>query len=216
MRGRAVAGAASAALVRRTPGRVPWPPLLCSVGAASAAVAVPVATRGQGAALSVEIAGLALAAAAGYLLDDPAAAVTSTVPRPLWRRRSATVVRGLTVLAASWTLLLALLEWRGSGLSAIPATIQTAVTALLALSAAAMLARAGEQEPGNLVGSAVVLTGVGGLLAQPLLGVTIFLRVDSMDEQATSSLAWWAAVGLAAAVVLLAASRDPASRRTRS
>jgi hypothetical protein len=161
------------------------------------------------------MAGLALAAAAGYLLDDPAAAVTSTVPRPLWRRRSATVVRGLAVLAASWTLLLALLEWRVPGLSAIPATFETAVIALLALSAAALLARCGEPEPGNLVGSAVVLTGVGALLVQPLLGVTIFLSLDSAGEQATSSLAWWAAVALAAAVVLLAASRDPASRRTR-
>jgi hypothetical protein len=161
------------------------------------------------------MAGLALAAAAGYLLDDPAAAVTSTVPRPLWRRRSATVVRGLAVLAASWTLLLALLEWRVSGLSAIPATFETAVIALLALSAAALLARRGEPEPGNLVGSAVVLTGVGALLVQPLLGVTIFLSVDSTDEQAAGSLASWAAVAFAAAVVLLVASRDPASRRTR-
>jgi hypothetical protein len=104
------------------------------------------------------------------------------------------VVRGLAVLAASWTLLLALLEWRVSGLSAIPATFETAVIALLALSAAALLARRGEPEPGNLVGSAVVLTGVGALLVQPLLGVTIFLSVDSTDEQAASGLAWWAAV----------------------
>jgi hypothetical protein len=185
------------------------------MAAASSAVAVPVATHGQGAVLSAEMAGLALAAAAGYLLDDPAAAVTSTVPRPLWRRRSVTVVRGLAVLAANWTLLLALLEWRASGLSAIPVTAQTAVIALLALTAAALLARRGEPEPGNLVASAVVLTGVGALLVQPLLGVTIFLSADSTGEQAASRIAWWTAVALSATVVLLAASRDPASRHRR-
>ena len=101
------------------PWPAPWPPLLSAVAAAGAVVGLSVATGGGGAELAAQVAGLALAAAAGYLLDDPAAAVTQTVPRPLWRRRSATVVRGLAVLSATWILLLALLKWLDGGVSAV-------------------------------------------------------------------------------------------------
>lgn len=208
--------ATRAALARRTPGRLPWPPLLSAMAAAGAVVGLSVATGGGGAELAVQVAGLALAAAAGYLLDDPAAAVTQTVPRPLWRRRSATVVPGLAVLSATWILLLTLLEWRNGEVSAVPQTIQTAVTALLALTAAALLARRGESEPGDVVAPATVLAGVGALLLEPLLGVRIFL---SADEESGGRLGCWIGVAIGAGLVLLAASRDPAGgrrRRTRS
>jgi hypothetical protein len=195
-------------VARRTPGHLPWPPLLFSSAAAGAAIGIP-AVRGQGVVAAAQVAGLALAAAAGYLLDDPAAAVTQTVPRPLWRRRSATVVRGLAVLAATWIVLLTLLR-RAAGFSAVPLTIETTVTALLSLAAAALLAQRGEPEPGNLTAPAVILTGVGAMLLQPLLGVTLFL---SADEESASRLLGWAGVAILAVLILLAAWRDPARRR---
>jgi hypothetical protein len=207
---RAAPRVVEAAVARRTPGHLPWPALLCAVAAAGAAVAVPVATRGQGAGLAVQMAGLALAAAAGYLLDDPASAVTQTVPRPLWRRRSATVVRGLAVLAATWIVLLTLLEWRVGGFSAVPSTIEAAVVALLALAVAALLARRGEPEPGNVVAPAVALVGIGAFLLQPLLGITLFL---SADEASAGRLGWWAGVAVGAVLILGATWRDPARRR---
>ena len=81
------------------------------------------------------------------------------------------------------------------------------MTALLAVTAAAQLARRGDPEPGNLIAPAVVLAGTGAMLLQPLLGITLFL---SADEQSARLLAGWAGPAVAALLILLAAWRDPA------
>jgi hypothetical protein len=199
--------AARAALSRRTPGRLPWPPTLSAMATAGTVVGLAVATHGGGLQLAAQVAGLALAAAAGYLLDDPAAAVTQTVPRPLWRRRSATVVRGLGVLTLTWILLLALLELRHGGVPVIRLTVETAVIALLAITAAALLAGRGEPEPGNVVAPGVALLGIGALMMQPILGVPLLL---SAGAQSAGRLGCWAGLAVAALLLLLAAWRDPA------
>jgi hypothetical protein len=197
-------------LARSAASPLAWPPLLSAMATAGGVVGLVVATDGAGGELAAHVAGLALAAGAGYLLDDPAAVVTQTVPRPLWRRRSATVVRGIAVLAVAWALSLALLEWRVEGVPALPLTLETAVIAVLALTAAAVVALRGEPEPGNVVAPAVALLGIGALLLQPSLGLTLFL---SDDPGSVALLGCWAAVGACALVVLFAAGRDPASRR---
>jgi hypothetical protein len=197
---------------RRAGGLTPWPPLLSAMATAGGVVGLVVVTHGAGGELAAHVAGLVLAAAAGYLLDDPAAAVTQAVPRPLWRRRSATVVRGIAVLAAAWALSLALVEWRTEGVPVLPLTLETAVIAVIALTAAALMVLRGEPEPGNVVAPAVALLGIGALLLQPSLGLTLFL---SADPGSVALLGCWAAVGACALVVLVAAGRDPASRRRR-
>ena len=196
------------AVAGRTPGPLPWPPLIGATAAAAAVVGLATA-RGGVSGLAVQVAGLALAAGAAYLLDDPAAAVTVTVPRSLWRRRSATVVRGLAVLTATWTVLLVLPRRGGDGLDDPAVTVQTAGVALLALAAAAVLARRGTPEPGNLVAPAVALVGIGALLLQPMLGVTLFVGADRPPD---NWLSWWVGVVIGMLLVLLAAWRDPAAR----
>jgi hypothetical protein len=206
------ATAAQVVVSRRTPGLLPWPPLLSAVVAAAGVVGLVVATHGHAGELAARVAGLALAASVSYLLDDPAAAVTQAVPRPLWRRRSATVVRGIAVVTVAWALSLAVLGWRADGVHVVPLTLETAVVALLALTAAAVVALRGDPEPGNLVAPAVVLAGIGALLLQPSLSVTLF---TSADELSARRLGCLAAVAAGAVLVLLAAWRDPASPRRR-
>jgi hypothetical protein len=195
-----------------TAGRLPWPPLLSAMATAGGLVGLVVAMHGAGGGLGAQVAGMVLAAAAGYLLDDPAAAVTHTVPRPLWRRRSATVIRGIAVLTVAWALSLALLEWRADGVPVLPITLETAVIAVIALTAAALMIHRGEPEPGNVVAPAIALLGIGALLLQSSLGFTLFL---SADPGSVALLGCWAAVAACALVVLLAAGRDPATRRRR-
>jgi len=165
--------AVQAMLSRRTPGPLPWAPLLSAIATAMAVVGLVVTTQLAQGELATHVAGLALAAAAGYLLDDPATAVTQAVPRPLWRRRLATVVRGVAVLTLAWMLLLALVNWRDGTVAILPLIIETAAIALIAVATAALLARHGEAEPGSIVAPAVAFLGIGALLLQPMLGITL-------------------------------------------
>ena len=193
----------------RSPGRLPWPPLLGATAIAATTVGLAIATGGGAAALAMLVAGLALAASAGYLLDDAAHALTQTLPCALWRRRSSVVVRGIAVLAGTWAVLLAWLAWRGTPIAAASLTLQTSTITLLALAAAALLGRHGEPEPGSLVAPAVALIGIGALLAQPILGFTVF---QSSSDESTGRIRCWVGVGIVALVTLLVALRDPVAR----
>lgn len=203
-----VATRARSAVVRRTPGQVPWPPVLCAIGAAGFVVGLVAAIDRGGFEPAAQLSGLTLAAAAGYLVDDPATTVTQTVPRPLWRRRAATVVPGLVLLTCTWAGLLALLQWRAGGLRSLPLSIEAGLGGLLALAAAALLCRRGEHEAGNVVAPALLLLGVGVLLFQPLSRVTLI----GAQQVSAARVGWWVGIGLCAGLVLLANSRDLAHR----
>jgi thiol:disulfide interchange protein len=154
----------------------------------------------------VHLAAVTLGAAAAYLLDDVAVAVTSSTPRSLWGRRAPALLGGLILIAAAWMVIVLLLDSRTPARSPSALTFELVALVCVAIAAAAVFARTGEAEPGNQVASVVVLVGIGAVIAQPALHVTLF--TDGEPDRRV----WWSAVAVAAMVVLLVASRDPASR----
>jgi hypothetical protein len=188
--------------------RTPWPSLLLAATSAGSVTAVS-ALRPTGAIplFVIHLAAVALASGAAYLLDDVAIAVTASAPRGLWRRRAPALFVGLAVVAAAWTVVVALLRRRPPGPSTSALTIEVLALVLIALAAAAVTARTGESEPGNLVAPAIVLVGIGALIAQPALHVTLFIGgLGDPDRRV-----WWLGAAVAATMVLIIASRDPAT-----
>ncbi len=199
------------------PLRPEWP-VIVSVGAALALTSLMyVVLRGDEIPLVfAHLLVLLLAAGAAYLLDDRSAQVTAVVPRSLVRRRLAVVARGLLVAAVGWGLVVLLLEWRSPGLPAAALTWEAMGLFGLAAAAAAVVARRGETEPGNLVATTLGLLFVALLVTGPLMKVTVL--ADSGDS--SGHPAWWAGVVLASMATLVVASREGAgirsSGRTRS
>jgi hypothetical protein len=192
----------------------PLLPVVGSVGAASALVALAVALPGGGvSAFLVRLVELVLAGGAAYLLDDAAAVLTGVTPRSLWRRRAPTLVCGLTVLVTAWVAILLLLRWLGTPLSVRALTGELVVLVAVAVALAAVLVWRGDPSPGSRVAPTVGIAGMSALIAEPLLRATIFLPAEG-DGDLSGWLAWSAA-GLLAVAVILLASRDPASRWRR-
>ena len=71
----------------------------------------------------------------------------------------------------------------------------------VAVAAAALTARRGEPEPGNLVAPTIVLLGVGALIAQPALDITLFIGGPGDPHRRV----WWVGIVVAATIVLLIA-----------
>lgn len=189
--------------------RLPWPVALSAVAAVGLVLVVAVVAGGAP-TFVVRVAELALAAGAAYLLDDAASAVTVAAPQGVWRRRAPTLSNGAAILAFAWVSILAVLTWLESPLPLLPLTGELVVLCSLAVSAAAVLARSGEPEPGGQVGPAVVLLGLTAVILEPVLRLTIFVSEDGVGGVARQ-LAWLGTAVLAGIVVLVA-SRDPAGR----
>ena len=148
---------------------------------------------------------VALAAAAAFVLDEPAAAAVDAVPRT---RRHRTAVRTAVVV-------LPFAIWAG-GIGALAQKVSVApVGALLVegggvltvtVALGAILRMAGRSEPGEIV-SVVMCTSVLALLVfnpPPHLGTPF-----PLDGDWTASTVLWAAITVAGAILVVAASRDP-------
>jgi hypothetical protein len=194
--------------------RLPWPPLVAATAVAWTVVVFAVMRPGEGLpVLAVSVAQLVLAAAAAYLVDDSAAPVTGVMPRPLWRRRAEVVTPGALMLAGAWAVVLVIVAGRAPRSTYVALSLEAATLALIALAAAALVARHGEDEPGAIVAPTVVLTGLALLLFQPMLHVRFFAEPgDELDPR----LAAWVAFGALALLTLAGASRDSAVRPARS
>ena len=156
--------------------------------------------------LVVRFSELLLAGGAAYLLDDAAVVLTTVTPVGLWRRRLARLLSGVAVLAVAWTVILTVL-WRQDSLPPWPVTVELAVLCLVAMAAAAVLAARGEAEPGGLVAPVVGLLGIGALIADLVVEAAIFVPWDGSGGDGVRVV--WACVGGLAALVIVAASRDP-------
>jgi len=189
-------------------------PVLGSVAAACALIALAVALPGDGVSpFLLRLVELVLAGGAAYLLDDGAARMTVVTPRTLWRRRAPALLSGMAVLAAAWAVILLVLGRQGVPPSAAVITIEVGVLVAIALALAAVLVWRGDPVPGSRVAPVLGLAGVTALIAGPLLRTSIFLPTDGARD--VSGWLAWLAAGLLAVVVTLVASRDPASRWRR-
>jgi hypothetical protein len=157
----------------------------------------------------VQVAELALAGGAAYLLDDAAAQLTTVTPRGVWRRRVRGLAGGAAVLAGAWAVVLLVLAWQASRPPLKATSGELAVLCLGSLAAAAVLFRRGDSQPGVRVAPVVVLSGVSLIIAGSMVRLTISLPWDVSG--ATAVWVAWGVGGLVAAVVLAGASRDPAS-----
>ncbi|WP_132211216.1 hypothetical protein [Kribbella steppae] len=192
--------------------QTPWPMVLLAVMSAGLVALLSIARPSSAVPLFVvHLAAVALASGAAYLLDDAAIAVTAATPQRLWRRRAPTLFAGLAVVGAAWTVIVVLLNQQSPTPSTSALTIEVAALVSVAVAAAAVAARRGEPEPGNLVAPAIVLLGVGALIAQPALNITLFMSGPGDPHRRV----WWVGIAVAATIVLLIASRDPATRPSR-
>ena len=193
---------------------VAWPTVACAVSVAVLTTGLALLLRPTPVpVLVVHLAQLALAGAAGYLLDDAAAALTGVAPRAAWRRRAPHLLIGGIALAGAWVTVLFCV--RGAGLSTATLSLETGTLVAVSLAAATLLARLGEAEPGALVAPGVVLSGIAALLAGGLLHREVFASGTSAGSAARTVLTtvWGAAAGTAP-VVLALAWREPARGRS--
>jgi len=148
---------------------------------------------------------VALAAAAAFVLDEPAAAAVDAAPRT---RRRRTAVRAVVVV-------LPFSIWVG-GIGAVAAKVPVApvggllvegggvLTVTVALSS--ILRMAGRSEPGEIVSALMCTSVLAALAFNPTLHL---LRPFPLDGDWTSSTVLWAALTVAGAMLVVAASRDP-------
>jgi len=156
----------------------------------------------------VRLALVALAAAAAFVLDEPAAAAVDAVPRS----------RGRRTAARNTAVVLPLAVWAGGVLALDQRNAVTPVAALLvegagvlavAVAMSAVLRLAGRIEPGEIVAS---------VLGAALLAVTIFnppprsVPIFPIYDGWAASTALWSCLAVAAATLVVAAFRDPYRR----
>jgi hypothetical protein len=194
-----------------SPGARPPLPILGSVVAAFVLIALAVALPGADVnAFLLRLVELVLAGGAAYLLDDGAAQMTGVTPRTLWRRRLPALASGVAVLGASWACILLLLRSQQSSISLLSVTGETVVIGALAVALASVLVWRGEPQPGSQVAPMVGISGITALIAEHLIGATIFLPVDGSRNDVVVFA--WIGAGMLALVVTVLAGRDPASR----
>lgn len=162
------------------------------------------------AAIALPLCQFTLAAAAAYLLDDPSAGLTDTLPGERWRGRLTAVMPGLLLLGSLWLLVSFAVQPRLGTKGIATASIETIT--LISISLAAAASRAGhiaDPEPGAAIAPAVIIGGLAALLVEPLTGVRLFVASGGDHRGA------WSALLLIAATALAVESQEPARRRRR-
>jgi hypothetical protein len=189
---------------------VDWAVLLGGSAAGAGVLAGCVAAGAGGPPLTyVRLALVALAAAAAFVLDEPAAAAVDAVPASRRRRTTARVGAALIPFAV-WTAGVAALERRSAVTPAWALLLEGAGVLAVAVAAAAVVRRAGRSEPGEAVAAALGAGLLAAVLFQPPpRSVPAFPVTDGW----AASTVLWAVALTTAAVVVAAASADPYRRR---
>jgi len=197
---------------RFTPLR-PVVPVVASAGAATLLLgAVTLAERGGEVPLFItHLVVLLVAAGPAYLLDDRSADVTAVVPRPLLRRRSVIVGKGMLVAAAGWGVVVLLLRWRSPSAPLDALTWETAALTWVGLAAAAVVSGHGVSEPGNQVASGLGLLVVGVLVGQRLLPFPVLVTTGDGPAR----IGWWVTATCSAVAIFVFASRQRGRRSDR-
>lgn len=151
-----------------------------------------------------------LAGAAAWSMDETAAAVVDTLPRPLWWRTAARAVV-VVPLALVWIACVLVAGDRLPPHSDL-FLLQGFAGVIVAVAFVTWRRAQGEAAPGDRVASAAVAVAVAFALLRPLPEHLPLFPVWAY-EQWELSLAIWSALAAAAAVLLaLALSRQPGGR----
>jgi len=196
---------------------LPWRPVATASGVAVCLLSIVAVWPESGfAAVGIKLALVCLAAAACFVLDEPAAAAVDSLPRTL-RARTVTRLLGAAVPAmigiAGFVVVGARLSASaesGSAFADLPIgglLLQLAGCLLLGIAAAA-LARRFVAEPGDLV-SGVVAGGLTTLVIYNPFARWVDIFALSSGDRWSRSVVLWTAVCLVSVAALGRATRDP-------
>jgi hypothetical protein len=152
----------------------------------------------------------AVGAAASLLLDEPAASVVDTLPRPRWWRTVARLLPA-ALLAGAWVTGTLLVDLDDVG----PADLVALYGLATILGAAALtgaLRRGGRPTPGIAVGAAILLVLAVATIVNPLARWLPLFPMPGDGAWAASRLLWTCVAAVAAAV-LVASCVERAHRR---
>jgi hypothetical protein len=185
-----------------------WQPLATTMAAALAFVVV--GSRG-GAPLRLSVSGAAVAAAAAFLVDDPAAETLAASPRSLPVRRCQRVMIAALAAGVWWSVAAVVAAHAAGSLPLRDRPLEMATLVVLALAGAALARQAGDGTPGGIAGAvvAVAIYATTYLPPEPWLP---FPRAAGAPGATPRLLATF----VVAACGLTHTSRDPARRRARS
>lgn len=188
---------------------VDWAVVLGGSAAGAAILAGCVAFGEDGPPLTYARLGLAvLAAAAAFVLDEPAAAAVDAVPATRRRRTVARTIAAGVPLAV-WAVGAVALHWRNPSTPLAALLVEGAGVVAVAVAASAALRSAGWAEPGEAVAPAVAAAVLAALIFQPPpRSVPAFPVADGW----AASTALWATVLVVSTVVLVGGSADPFHR----
>lgn len=182
-----------------------WQPLGCAIVTTMALVAF--GSR-AGVALRLSIAGAVVAAASGFLLDDPAAVTLAASPLSLRRRRLQRVTAVALAVGAWWAAAATIASRLGGGFPLRGRALELSVFVAVALAGSATASNLGDGTVGGIAGA----VSAAGCYAITFLPPRVWLPLPSSPNApgAASRLL----VVLAVAIAVLGwASRDPAHRR---
>jgi 1,4-dihydroxy-2-naphthoyl-CoA hydrolase len=206
---------------------IPWGPLLAGCGAGVCAGLAMALFRGPirsppGVMLGLRAGFVPVMTGLAFLLDDPHRQLTAALPVRAWLTRAVRVLLALPVICATawaeFVLGTRALAADPRGPDARPAALpwtalaaELAAWCLLALAAAAIMARTRWHDVGGVVAALGALATIAVLAVAPLhLLPTAFTDMTAAERQAWT-LAWrlWLVVALVAAALAAWASRDP-------
>ncbi len=188
---------------------VNWVAVLGATAFGAAILACCIAFAGDTPPLTYARLGLvALAAAAAFVLDEPAAAAVDATPTTL-RRRTAVRLAAVTVPLTVWTASVLALGVRSVGTPVGHLFVEGAGVLAVTVAVAATMRGAGIIEPGEVVATAVGATILGLVLFNPPpRSVPPF----PVGQGWPASTALWCSLAVAAAILVVAVSRDPTRR----
>lgn len=178
-----------------------------SIGAAILAGCVVFAADGPP-LIYVRLALVALAGAAAFVLDEPAADAVDAVPTTR-RRRTAVRTTAVALPFAVWTAGVLALELRSAVTPVAALLVEGGGVLALAVALAAVLRLTGRVEPGEIVAS---------VLGAAILAVLTFnppphsVPLFPVGEGWAASTSLWGSLAVAAATLVVAVSRDPYRR----
>lgn len=182
-----------------------WRPIAWSTAGASALL---ITSTRSALPLRLTLASTAVAATAGFALEDPASCTLAGAPTSLAVRRVRRTMLVMLVAGAWWTAAVQFSIVRIGGFALIGKSLLFATLVVLALVAAAVAPRTDGANGGGIAGAVVALCA----LATTYLPPTRWLPLPSSPDEPGAAVRL-AAVICVALTVLAISSRDPASRR---
>lgn len=181
-----------------------WRPLFWSMVGASVYLAVGNPT---GFEPRLAIAGAAVGATSGFLLDDPAAVTLAAAPAPFPMRRLHRVTIAAVSIGLWWIGAALLVTLRSGGFPLVGRSLELAALGAIALATSALAATSGDRTSGGIAGAVAALC----CFATTFLPPQPWLPFPSSPDAPGASFRLTTAVVLAVAALWFM-SRDPARR----